>query len=622
MMQQTELRDGRYKLTHILGSGGMATVYKGYDTQLDLARAVKVLAPAFVNRAVVRKRFTVEAQTMAKLQHPHIVSVVDVGVERNQPYMVMEYLAGGSVSLRVEKLGALSPRQSCTVLRHLLLALQEAHSRGIVHRDIKPHNILITVDGLLKVADFGIAHIADSDHGLTQTGMVMGTLAYMSPEQRTSAKGADPRSDLYAAAATFYNVLTGKEPYDLFSTDIQAKVLGDLPEAVRAFIARGIQYEAEERFQSATEMLDALDAMVAGLAPESEPLTPLPVPLEIQGELGELETSQPSFETFDSSLAMDTNYEPSGSFDTSDSIAPPTYRDISIHRTETAEVPAPKSSAFAIIVGALIIAAVIGFGFSQLQPAPPLPAAPQVSPPAVPAAEEEALDVLDDKLEEFGHDVAPTVEAKDRLEREISTQKIKTVTEQEQVEEELRRLLEADSKLERTFSDVVEKAGGDLDKLGQSKFLVELPSEIRGLFIRQQELIAQGRRLENQVKLLEALSEERIRSPEPEPASEPEPPVAPTKKPKPVAVKVVSEPVVDPATLPKGTLTVNSFPWGNVTFDEKALGTTPQTIQTTAGKHIVKIVTKAGQSEEQELSVPAGKAKSFCWDFNEGDVCK
>ena len=199
-----------------------------------------MLAPALINRTVARKRFTTEAQTMAKLQHPNIVSVVGMFyAERNQPYMVMEYLAGGSVSLRVEKLGPLTPVRAGEVVRQLL-PRSKSYNSGIVHRDIKPLAILILGQNVIKVADFGIAHIATSDHSPTQPASP--APSRMSPEQR--AQNADPRSDLYAAA-TLYNVLTGKEPYDLFSTEIQAKVLGGSSPVIQTFIAKW--YEATGR---------------------------------------------------------------------------------------------------------------------------------------------------------------------------------------------------------------------------------------------------------------------------------------------------------------------------------------------------------------------------------------
>jgi hypothetical protein len=269
----------------------------------------------------------------------------------------------------------------------------------------------------------------------------------------------------------------------------------------------------------------------------------------------------------------------------------------------------------AIIVGAAIIAAVIGVGFTQLQPSRPLPAAPQVISPAAPTANEKAVDAIEDQIDDFAISGEQTVENKAKLKRQVTTQIIKFEAEEEQVKDQLTTLIKGDSMLEKALVNAAAQAGGDLHKLGQSQFLVDVSPDVRVLFLRQQELLAQGRRLETQVKVLERLTVEQA-------APEPEPPPKVTASPRTKPATAKAAPVVDPSTLPRGKLIINSIPWGEVTLDDKALGSTPQQVETYAGKHKVIINTTDGRSEEQSISVQAGKNKTFCWDFNEEDVCK
>ena len=218
------LSGGRYQLFQILGSGGMATVYRAYDRSLDIERAIKVLAPHLVARTVIRERFATEARTMARLHHPNIVGVHDVGSDGDRLFIVMEYLNGGDVHGRLERVGLYPPKLATYVTKGMLAGLQVAHDKGVTHRDIKPHNVLVSSDNIPKVTDFGIAQVSDTNSGLTRTGVVMGTLAYMAPEQRSGAKNVDNRSDIYAVAATLYNMVTG-EPFDLYSSEVREDML-------------------------------------------------------------------------------------------------------------------------------------------------------------------------------------------------------------------------------------------------------------------------------------------------------------------------------------------------------------------------------------------------------------
>ncbi len=271
------LCNGRYRLYQELGSGGAATVYLAFDAMLGVWRAVKLLSPSMAGKAKVRERFLNEARTMARLKHPHIVTVYDVGVDSDgeRVYMVMETLEGGSVMDRVKHSGPLPARMASATVQALLAGLGEAHAHGVVHRDVKPHNVLASKEGVPKLIDFGIAQ--NADRSLTKTGAVIGTWAYMAPEQRTNAKGVDPRSDIYSAGAVLYAVMTGKDPFDLYATDLHAKLFAGLPDPLVEVIKGATAYEPDERYDNAAEMFHALQAAHRQLPPDPGDTPPLTI---------------------------------------------------------------------------------------------------------------------------------------------------------------------------------------------------------------------------------------------------------------------------------------------------------------------------------------------------------
>ncbi len=267
-------RGGRYRVVSVLGQGGMATVYKVTDSRLGVTRAVKVLAPEFAARARLRQRFETEARAMAVLSHPNILAVYDVDEDDDSVYIVMELLPGGSVQDVVEARGPLHPAAAAEVMRQTLLGLQFAHASGVVHRDIKPHNILLAHDGSAKLTDFGIAHVGMDgfQDAQTRTGAIMGTWAFMAPEQRLGMGLRDPRVDIYAATAALYAMLTGRLPGDLHVSEAHDALLADVPDALRAVITKGTRYKPEERYATAAEMAEALAAVIPALgAPPEDP---------------------------------------------------------------------------------------------------------------------------------------------------------------------------------------------------------------------------------------------------------------------------------------------------------------------------------------------------------------
>ncbi len=254
------LADGRYRLVEVLGEGGMAIVYRAYDERLQVYRAIKVLSTALARHPTIRERFLTEARTMARLHHPNIVGVHDVVQQGEQPYIVMELVKGGSLMDYLSEHGTMPPRMALDCVLALLGALGVAHEAGVVHRDIKPQNVLVTEKGKPKVTDFGIAHVTDDtgDRSLTKTGSVMGTWGFMAPEQRVSARKVDGRSDLYAVGATLYTLLTNEMPVDLFAAEMDDSVLHGIEASLAAVIRKATRYRPDDRYADVEEMSEAL----------------------------------------------------------------------------------------------------------------------------------------------------------------------------------------------------------------------------------------------------------------------------------------------------------------------------------------------------------------------------
>ncbi len=203
---------GRYKLERPLGHGGMATVYLSHDTELDRPVAVKLLAENLAGDAAFRARFLREAQLSARLSHPNVVSVYDTGeADDCRPYIVMEYVEGTTLA----ELGRLPVDEAVALAVQACHGLAHAHAAGLIHRDVKPQNLLLSTDGTLKVADFGIARAAEAT-ALTQAGTVLGTAAYLSPEQ-AAGEQVTAATDVYSLGAVLYELLTGRPPHELES---------------------------------------------------------------------------------------------------------------------------------------------------------------------------------------------------------------------------------------------------------------------------------------------------------------------------------------------------------------------------------------------------------------------
>jgi serine/threonine-protein kinase len=225
---------GRYQLEEPLGHGGMASVYRARDTSLGREVALKVLAENLTGDEDLRKRFLREARLAARLSHPNVVSVYDVGEEEDgRPYIVMELVDGETLAER----GRVPPDEARALTLQAARGLAHAHEAGLIHRDIKPGNLLVRVDGTIKIADFGIARAAETT-ALTQAGTVLGTAAYLAPEQALGEE-VTPAADVYSLGAVLYELLTGRPPFEFDS-------LADLAEKQRAMAITPVRELAPE----------------------------------------------------------------------------------------------------------------------------------------------------------------------------------------------------------------------------------------------------------------------------------------------------------------------------------------------------------------------------------------
>ncbi|WP_326766573.1 protein kinase [Streptomyces sp. NBC_01591] len=283
---------GRYQLRDLLGEGGMASVYLAYDTALDRQVAIKTLHTELGREQSFRERFRREAQAVAKLQHTNIVSVFDTGEDELggalMPYIVMEYVEGqplGSVlQADIQNHGAMPADRALKVTSDVLAALDTSHEMGLVHRDIKPGNVMMTKRGVVKVMDFGIARAMQSGvTSMTQTGMVVGTPQYLSPEQALG-RGVDARSDLYSVGIMLFQLLTGRIPFDADSplaiayAHVQEEPVApstinrSVTPAMDALVARALKKNPNERFPSAAAMQDEIARVLAATGPTGAPV--------------------------------------------------------------------------------------------------------------------------------------------------------------------------------------------------------------------------------------------------------------------------------------------------------------------------------------------------------------
>ena len=267
---------GRYVITRVLGSGGMGAVYEAIHSDLKKRVALKVLHPEFAHQESVQARFLREGELASRIRHPHVVDVTDFGIQDDLPFLVMEFLEGESLRALLSRKGTLAPQRIADIMLPVCAGVGAAHDAGVVHRDLKPDNIFLekTKHGEIvpKVVDFGISKVTEQGQlsNLTSTGAMVGTPAYMSPEQMRTSKMIDGRTDQYALGVILYECATGAKPFDgetLF--DVMSKVvageytkprtrLGTIPETFEALIVHAMKAAADERFESVRTLGRAL----------------------------------------------------------------------------------------------------------------------------------------------------------------------------------------------------------------------------------------------------------------------------------------------------------------------------------------------------------------------------
>ncbi len=302
---------GQLEVVEQIGQGGMATVYKAYQPALDRFVAIKVLPATYAKDPTFMERFVREARAIAKLYHPHILPVHDFGEQDGTTYIVMEYVSGGTLKRRLKPNQPMPLRDAIDLTLQVCQALECAHRHNIVHRDIKPGNMLLRSDSFVLLSDFGIAKILEANTALTRTGVGIGTPQYMSPEQGTGSPNVGPRSDLYSLGIVLYQAVTGRVPFGSpgdAPLTISLKHVNeplpsprqfapDLPPLVEQVIVKALEKDPDRRFQSATEMIDALNNVNMALRGPSvgfssafqavgSPFPPLPAaPGEREGQI-------------------------------------------------------------------------------------------------------------------------------------------------------------------------------------------------------------------------------------------------------------------------------------------------------------------------------------------------
>ncbi|HEX6700130.1 MAG TPA: serine/threonine-protein kinase [Gaiellaceae bacterium] len=289
MAVRTDILPPRYRGAKRIGVGGMGEIYRTTDETLGRAVAIKLLAERFAADESIRQRFTREALTAARLSgQAHTVTIYDVGEWHDRPFIVMEYLSGGSLDAVLSREGAQPPQRALRWLEQAAAALDHAHANGVVHRDVKPGNLLLGRDGNVHVADFGVASAAGLD-SLTLTGTVLGTAGYLSPEQAEGVR-ATAASDNYALAVVAFELLTGERPYERESVTAEAAAhvsapvpsacdrLPQLPCELDPVFERALAKDPARRYPTCAEFVNALHAAFEEAAGKTQTLAPAPTP--------------------------------------------------------------------------------------------------------------------------------------------------------------------------------------------------------------------------------------------------------------------------------------------------------------------------------------------------------
>ncbi|HEY6695974.1 MAG TPA: protein kinase [Solirubrobacteraceae bacterium] len=366
-MRPDGLFAGRYRLERRLGVGGMATVQLAFDTRLERRVAVKLLAEHLAEDANFVSRFRREALAAARLVHPNIVQVFDFGLDESthRNFIVMEYVDGQSCAEILRERGTLPPNEAVDILAQSCRGLDYAHRNGVVHRDVKPGNLMRSEEGMVKLADFGIAKAAE-DSDITKIGSVLGTAAYLAPEQ-ARGEPAGPPADLYALGVVAYQLLAGRLPYEAGSLTDLARLQDsgppprldelepEVPAALAAAVARALHRDPERRYADAAEMETALREGLRGRAP---------VETDATWAVGD-ETAATQMLTGTSATSAMPRTSPQRRLEPLDEPPPPRRPP-----ARRASAPPPKQrsgSGLRLFVGLLVVLALAAAGFAGYQ---------------------------------------------------------------------------------------------------------------------------------------------------------------------------------------------------------------------------------------------------------------
>ena len=366
-MRPDGLFAGRYRLERRLGVGGMATVQLAFDTRLERRVAVKLLAEHLAEDANFVSRFRREALAAARLVHPNIVQVFDFGLDESthRNFIVMEYVDGQSCAEILRERGTLPPNEAVDILAQSCRGLDYAHRNGVVHRDVKPGNLMRSEEGMVKLADFGIAKAAE-DSDITKIGSVLGTAAYLAPEQ-ARGEPAGPPADLYALGVVAYQLLAGRLPYEAGSLTDLARLQDsgpprrldelepEVPAALAAAVARALHRDPERRYADAAEMETALREGLRGRAP---------VETDATWAVGD-ETAATQMLTGTSATSAMPRTSPQRRLEPLDEPPPPRRPP-----ARRASAPPPKErsgSGLRLFVGLLVVLALAAAGFAGYQ---------------------------------------------------------------------------------------------------------------------------------------------------------------------------------------------------------------------------------------------------------------
>ena len=274
-----ERKIGNFEILSVLGTGGMGHVYKARDPARDCVVALKVLSLRLSDDDEFVARFKREVETSSALAHPNIVAGISSGSADGRPFLAMEFVDGRSLGRMIDAEGRLPERKALLIARDVARALEFAHGRGVVHRDVKPDNVLIGNDGAIKLTDFGLAKLLQNDQRLTQSGIALGTPHYISPEQVEASRYIDHRADQYSLGAMLYQMLTGRVPFEgENNNDIMLKHLRETPRDPRDIVPeisasavlllkKLMAKKASERYDSASQFLEDLDLVLDGKKP-------------------------------------------------------------------------------------------------------------------------------------------------------------------------------------------------------------------------------------------------------------------------------------------------------------------------------------------------------------------